>query len=121
MSSNAKRLAAAVKARREELDLSQLDVWQQGGPSNTTLTKIESGQLESLARVTARKLDAGLRWQEGSARNVWAGGEAVPLGDEDDWRAAIDALNLSPENYAHIVATIEQDRAAKRAKERGVG
>lgn len=57
--------------------MSQLDVWQLGGPSNTTLTEIENGRVEKLTPRTARKLDAGLLWEPGSARNVWNGGEPV--------------------------------------------
>lgn len=79
MSSNAARLAEAVLARRAELEVTQLEVWQAGGPSNTTLTVIEKGDLPSLTRTTARKLDKGLRWQDGSARSVWDGGQATPI------------------------------------------
>jgi hypothetical protein len=75
----ARRLARAVKARRAELEVTQYDVWQAGGPSNTTLTKIEAGHLESLTRKTARNLDAALEWEPGSAKRVWAGGEPIPL------------------------------------------
>lgn len=79
MSSNAENLARHVKARRDQLDLSQLDVWQAGGPSNTTLTKIENAQLETLTRTTAKRLDVGLQWDAGSARRAWEGGEPTPI------------------------------------------
>lgn len=79
MSSKAHRLAKAVRARRKELDVSQLDVWQAGGPSNTKLTEIENGRTESLTRTTARKLDIGLQWEPGSAKRIWEGGEPTPL------------------------------------------
>lgn len=79
MSSKARRLAKAVLARRKELDVSQLDVWQAGGPSNTKLTEIENGRTENLTRVTARRLDTGLQWEPGSAKRVWEGGEPTPL------------------------------------------
>lgn len=82
MSSNpAERLAAAVIERREELDMTQMDAWNAGGPSNTTLTQIENGRLESLTSATARKLDKALRWKQGSAKAVWAGGAATPEKD----------------------------------------
>jgi len=80
MSSNAERLRDAVLARREELDMNQLDVWQAGGPSNTTLTEIENARKESVSRGTLRKLDTALRWEQGSAKRVWEGtGDPVPL------------------------------------------
>lgn len=78
MSSKAEHLAHHVRARREQLDLSQMDVWMSGGPSNTTLTEIENGRLTNLTRTTARKLDVGLKWEAGSAKAVWEGGEPTP-------------------------------------------
>lgn len=74
MSANAANLARWVKARRDELDLTQMEVWMAGGPSNTTLTKIENAEMDGLTRTTARKLDAALQWEPGSARRVWEGG-----------------------------------------------
>jgi hypothetical protein len=79
MSSNAERFGEIVKARRIELEMSQLAVHAAGGPSNTKLTEIENGLLENLTMSTAKKLDRGLSWQTGSARDVWNGGDAVPL------------------------------------------
>lgn len=78
MSTNAQRLGEKVLARREELDMTQLEVWQAGGPSNTTLTVIESGKATGLVRATARKLDAALQWEPGSAKRVWEGGDPRP-------------------------------------------
>lgn len=69
-----KRLAAYVVRRREERAWSQIDVWRRGGPSNSTLTKIESGDWVPFA-ATLRKLDAGLGWRLGSAQAVLDGGE----------------------------------------------
>ncbi len=80
MSTNPERLASAVKARRLELGLNQMEVWNAGGPSNTTLTTIENGRLDTLTLATAKKLDRGLRWEQGSAMRVWEGGRASPVG-----------------------------------------
>lgn len=74
MPANAENLKRWVLARRAELDMNQMEVWMAGGPSNTTLTKIENGLLETLTRTTARKLDAALKWEPGSARRAWEGG-----------------------------------------------
>lgn len=64
----------AVLDRREQLGLSQIDVWQKRGPSNTTLTVIENGRMADLAPATARKLDSGLDWEPGSALGLWRDG-----------------------------------------------
>lgn len=78
MSTNAERFGEIVKARREELDLTQLDVWQAGGPSNTKLTEIENGRLRDLSRVVAKRLDEALHWEAGSAKRAYKGGDPIP-------------------------------------------
>lgn len=80
MSSNVARLGRAVLARRDELDLSQLDVAAAGGPSDTTLSRIENGLATSVSKITLRRLDAALAWNSGSARRVYTGtGDPTPL------------------------------------------
>lgn len=96
MPSKSERLAEAVLARRAELDVTQLDVWMNGGPSNSTLTVIEKGEYESLSRVTAKKLDIGLRWVPGSARRLWESGEEpLPLPEGGEQMHAEDARWLA--------------------------
>lgn len=122
MSTNADRLAEKVRARRAQLDLSQLDVWQAGGPSNTTLTEIENGRLENLTRTTAKRLDIGLKWEAGSARQVWEGGEPTPLrtmpDDLEELRQRVVASSLTDERKAEMLAVIEAQRTTRQA-ERG--
>lgn len=99
-----------LRRRNDELDLSQMEVWQAGGPSNTTLTKIENGHLEKLERVTARRLDTGLRWEPGSARRVWDGGEPKPLVTNhaedlaDLRRRILESDALTPEQKTRTLA-----------------
>lgn len=49
-----------------------------GGPSSTTMSRVERGIAPPSAK-TLRKLDAGLRWQQGSAARVLEGGDPTPL------------------------------------------
>lgn len=78
--SQAARFGRYVLARRvNELDVNQDEVHAAGGPSDSWLTVIENGRLETLSRATARKLDKGLHWVPGSARTTWDGGEPTPL------------------------------------------
>ena len=116
MSTNADRLAQAVRARRAQLDLSQLDVWQAGGPSNTTLTEIENGRVEALTRTTAKRLDLGLKWEPGSARRVWEGGEPAPLRTAPDDLSELEqrvraSTTLTDERRAAMLALIEAQRS----------
>lgn len=108
MSTNAQRFGQIVLARRLELDLNQLEVHDAGGPSNSTLTHIEKGRLEDLTRATARKLDKGLRWQPGSARDVWNGGDAIPL----DGRPAYRRDDLA--ELRHAIGAADVDDALRR-------
>lgn len=114
MSSTAQRFGEVVLARRRELDLSQLDVWQAGGPSNTTLTEIENGRVHTLTRTTARKLDAGLHWEPGSARRVWDGGEPIPLvngvkpEESAMWRQIIEQSDLDEAKRRELIAEIQR-------------
>lgn len=120
MSSNAARLAAAVRARREELELSQLDVWQGGGPSNTTLTEIENGRTASLTRTTARKLDAALQWEPGSAKAVWSGGQPAPVGATQIPPDVLEDLaKVRPESRAYILERLGLDEPATKDRKRG--
>jgi len=75
---SAKRFGQIVTARREDLDLTQIDVWQRGGPSNSTLTAIEAGT-GTPSPSTFRKLDKALEWEPGSARRAFDGGDPTPL------------------------------------------
>lgn len=67
------RLGQAVEARRRYLGLSQIDVWQAGGPSNSTLTRIENGEGDAPSAATLRKLDTALEWGAGTSAAILAG------------------------------------------------
>lgn len=121
MSTNARRFGEIVLARRLELDMNQLDVYADGGPSNSTLTNIENGRLEDLSRSTARKLDKGLHWEPGSARSVWDGGYPIPLGkgqrphEEDvlaELRSYIGAAEVDDALRRRLLEVIEDERGA---------
>lgn len=120
MQTNPERLAEAVKARRDELDLTQLDVWQGGGPSNTTLTKIENAEAATLSRTTARKLDFALKWEPGSAKRIFdQAGEPLAIlregmsGKNSAWlRTQIKAADLDPRTRDRLIETLDQERGA---------
>lgn len=119
MSTNAQRFGQIVLARRLELDLNQLDVYAAGGPSNSTLTSIENGRLEDLTRATARKLDKGLRWEGGSARKAWEGGDPIPVaegrsgfaeGDLDKLRHYIGEADVDAALRDRLLEILDQER-----------
>ncbi|MFE3192402.1 hypothetical protein ACFXHA_25560 [Nocardia sp. NPDC059240] len=73
-------LAACVRERRRELNLSLDDVIAAGGPTKRTLVRVEAADLgPSPKPVTFRRLDAALSWGEGSAaRAYWSGAKPQP-------------------------------------------
>jgi transcriptional regulator with XRE-family HTH domain len=79
MNGDFERLGRIVKARRDQLGLSQREVADQGGPSDSTQTVIERGDVRPVSQLTLKKLDAALRWEPGSAKAILGGGDATPL------------------------------------------
>lgn len=77
--SDLERFAEIVKLRREDLGLTQDQMGDYGGPSTTTMTKVENAGDGVPAQVTLRKLDAALKWEPGSARRTLAGGEPTEI------------------------------------------
>lgn len=67
------RLADTVSQRRRHLGRSQIEVWERGGPSNSTMTSIENAASTSVTPATLRKLDVGLSWVAGTAAGVLNG------------------------------------------------
>lgn len=92
----ASRLGEAVKARRARLGRTQVDVWQAGGPANSTLTSIESGAQTVISTVTLRKLDTGLSWEPGTAARILNGEQPNPI------RTPLE--NLPTEKVAEIAS-----------------
>lgn len=82
----ARRLADAVKARREEHGWTQQDVVQQGHLSLNRLQAIEAGRTAQYRRTTLEDLDRGLKWVQGSAaRILYENGEPIPYESRPGW------------------------------------
>lgn len=78
------RLGRYVRAARGPR--SQKDIAANGGPSDTTIGKIEAGVWRPTRAVnqTLAKLDKGLGWAPGSAARILDGGEPTPLTPDAD-------------------------------------
>lgn len=82
------RLGHAVRERRTELGLSQVELWKAGGPSNSTLTTIESGRDLPVHPKTLRKLDFALGWPSGQSYHLLHGHIVDEAGvDEHVWES----------------------------------
>ncbi len=77
------QFADVVHVRRRQLGLSLAAVAAQGGPSEPTMVRIESGESPPPLRMaTFSKLDRVLQWTEGSAATAYEGGHPTPRGSE---------------------------------------
>lgn len=74
---NLERFGRIVRERREQLGYQQDSLPQ--GPSSTTVSDIENGDAENPAAKTFRKLDESLKWEPGSARQAFEGGNPTPV------------------------------------------
>lgn len=78
------RLARYVHQWRTRQGLTQREVTERGGPSDTLLSLIEAGDWRPGRGVgrTLEKLDRGMGWEPGSASRTLAGGEPAEDGAE---------------------------------------
>jgi transcriptional regulator with XRE-family HTH domain len=78
------RFGRIVYDRRDELGLTQEEVEENGGPTDTTLGKIENVEwTPGNRKITLRKLDVGLKWEPGSAKRTLNGGDPTPIPDDE--------------------------------------
>lgn len=121
MSDAQRRLGELVAARRLSLGLTYAQIQQRGGPSDTRTRAIENGTGPALRSSTLDKLDVALRWEPGSARTVFAGGDPTPAADpaKSAPRMSLDdgGFTVSNHEVAQMVASLrELDRQFQSAK-----
>jgi DNA-binding XRE family transcriptional regulator/uncharacterized protein (DUF4415 family) len=68
-------LAAKVKARREELGMTQTQLAANGGPSTASIRAVEAARAPSITGRTIRALETALGWEAGSVQDVLLGNE----------------------------------------------
>jgi DNA-binding XRE family transcriptional regulator len=99
------RLAAHMRTRRDEMDLTQDQLAQRAEVSVTTIRGIEQGGPHRPRTKIAGRLETALGWQRGSIRAILAGGEPV-----------LDGPSGSRRIYV-TTALIELARALRRNQE----
>jgi transcriptional regulator with XRE-family HTH domain len=67
------RLGREVARRREQLNLTQVDVAQRGGPSVATLTALENNRSGRLSKRSRQALEKAIEWEPGSVDAVLSG------------------------------------------------
>ncbi|AJA43344.1 LamD-like protein [Mycobacterium phage Sbash] len=77
---NNRHFASQVRETMTRLGLTQANVTERGGPSDTTLRKIIDGEPVGISTATLQKLDTAFGWEPGSAAATLAGGEPITSG-----------------------------------------
>ena len=93
--SELERFGRLVADRRKALALTLKQLSEAGGPSDVTTGKIERAAIEEPSARTLRRLDAGLRWQSGSAARTLHGGDPISLEELPTASTAIGAGAVS--------------------------
>lgn len=103
----------AVKARREELEMTFAEVTRLGGPTRETMKAIEDGHPTRPYSATLSAVDKALAWTMGSSeRKIDEDVDPVKLEDAADW----DASPPQRQSDAEVFNNIAQ-MAARIAKE----
>ncbi len=79
MSRDWKRLAAAIKAAREERGLTQVELAVATVLSESTIQNLESGREYSRLPPSLARIEEHFRWAPGSTQKILEGGEPTPL------------------------------------------
>jgi hypothetical protein len=112
--------------RMGKLGLSQSDVSEAGGPSSARLRQIDAIAERGAEPIgfqpgTLRKIDKALRWEQGSARDVLAGGDPRPLPEAaiirgHDESVGAYAFVVPPALAAAMAGMTEAERAEVEAR-----
>jgi transcriptional regulator with XRE-family HTH domain len=99
------RLAAFVRARREELGMTQNELQMAGGPSSAVLRYIESGKETKPSTRTIKALERALDWEQGSVQAILSGGDPTIVGTT---RASDFPTNTNINQLDELVAQLQQ-------------
>ena len=113
-----RRLAEAVRRRRDELGWTQPDVYSHGGPSIDRIQAIEGVRTDSYSSRTLSKLERALNWKPGSCRAILEGGEPT-LAQLTDAGRADDELSVTRDpTVAELAQRLErQEKTTARLAE----
>lgn len=101
----------AIRSRRLEMGLTAADVSEQGGPSISSLNRLENGRVESPHPATFRSLDRILGWESGTAHQLFYDNSlnavaGTPEGSliifEDELVELVTWNNLLSKHYAQL-------------------
>lgn len=108
---NWRRLGAAVQGRRNRLGLTQEEITERGGPSHSTLRRLERGDPGPYQGRTLVSLEQALDWRSGTVQAILEGTAGV---DPTAWvdtsvmyRDGHNVLRGGPNALDHVFAAAE--------------
>lgn len=88
------RLSTAIRARREELGLTQPELASAAGISVSTVQILESGRTRARIPTTMASIEEALQWTPGSAADVLGGGRPTPAPQTTTSHPAVEGMPL---------------------------
>lgn len=108
-----KRLAEAVRRRRDDRGWTQLDLATRGGPSIDRIQAIEGARTDNYSSRTLGKLERALEWRQGSVRAILAGGAPSPSDVEARSTDAAESDDLLTPDERRMLEEIRRDPAKR--------
>lgn len=100
-----KRLGGYIKRRREQLRMSQQDMYARGGPSVATIRILEAGEQEGYRNRTYFQVEEALGWAQGSVEAILSGRE--PTNITGSFGNATPVKHVTAEAKAAVPTSLE--------------
>ena len=96
------RLGRAVYARRRQIGLSQQELADSAGVSQTTVRNIEAGRVGARRGPSVPLIERALGWKPGSGEEILAGGEPTPLVGEPAAAGYVSSRSRTPIDLGQV-------------------
>lgn len=105
------RLAGAVRSRRDELGLTQVELATKAGISEPTLRVIEGARRRSYQKATLRALSQALGWTPDGAQRILGGEDALEAGAQrTETETEVEALKAEVAKLQERIANLQRQR-----------
>jgi transcriptional regulator with XRE-family HTH domain len=109
MTSEWKRVAAAVRARRHELGINQASV---AGVSASTWSKLENARQSSYKPFVLARVEQALHWSAGTIQAIRDGAADSDRTGSEGSSSRLDAIERRLEELERIVEKLAEERRA---------
>ncbi len=110
------RVAEQVKARREDLGLTQRELAAAVGTTDRYISAIERAERDTYQQKTLRAIARALGWQSGSIDLILAGGDPVPAAEPAESLSIEDRVAALEVELAALRQIVDRERDERRAR-----